>query len=219
MHSLHHPHACDQLTPQLVHYRVLKEALLKDGLVALVHPQQIRDVASANLFISASDGFIAYENTTVVPHLVRQARGKVLELGPGPGNQIHRFDPSLVDTIYGIEPNPHYRDAIALKLKKHDLQDRYKLLTCGIEDADVLEAEGIAEGSIDTVLSIQVLCSVQDVEMVMRTAWKLLKPGGCFVFWEHGRSRDGLTGLVQGKCWLPSISVLALDDVQGLIRE
>jgi ubiquinone/menaquinone biosynthesis C-methylase UbiE len=129
---------------------------------------------------------------------VRSARGKILELGPGPGNQIHRFDQSLVDFIYAVDPNPQFGDNIATKLKKVELQDKYKFLACGIEDSDTLTREGITEGSLDTVLSIQVLCAVGDVKTVMREVWKLLKPGGSFVFWEHQRNSDSTTAVMQG---------------------
>ena len=100
---------------------------------------------------SLADGFIAYEDTTTVPSLVKTAEGKILELGPGPGNQIHRYDQSLVEFIYAIEPNHNFKDDIAAKVKNHDLQDRYKLISCGVEDSDILRREGITEGSVDTV--------------------------------------------------------------------
>lgn len=51
---------------------------------------------------------------------------------------------------------------------------------------------------MDTVLSIQVLCSVGDVKTVMRAVWKLLKPGGSFIFWEHEKNRDSVTAVAQG---------------------
>lgn len=143
-----------------------------------------------------------YENTTSVPSLVKVAQGKILELGPGPGNQIHRFDPSLVDFIYAVDPNPLFGDDIAAKLKKHDLQDKYKFLVCGVEDSDILRKEGITEGSMDTVLSIQVLCSVEDMRSVANEVYKLLKPGGKFIFWEHGRNKDTFMAVVQGTYWL-----------------
>jgi SAM-dependent methyltransferase len=148
--------------------------------------------------VCTANGFIAFEDTTVVPSLVRAAYGTVLELGPGPGNQLHRFNVAAVDFIYGVEPSPHYAPNIAAKLQKLHLQNKYKLLTCGIEDSDVLRREEIEEGGLDAVLSIQVLCAVRDVKMVMREVYKLLKPGGCFIFWEHERSRDFVTGAVQG---------------------
>lgn len=96
-----------------------------------------------------------------------------------------------------MDPNPHYKDEIATRVKKHDLQDKYKFLACGIEDSEILEAEGVTEGTLDTVLSIQVLCAVKDVQSAMKEVWKLLKPGGRFVFWEHGKSKDALTVLTQ----------------------
>lgn len=97
-----------------------------------------------------------------------------------------------------MEPNPHYKDVINAKLEKHNLQDKYKLIVSGLEDSDVLRAEGVTEGSVDTVLCIQVLCAVKDPKIVMKEVWKLLKPGGKFIFWEHGWSRDRLTTVAQG---------------------
>ncbi|RFU24861.1 Glutathione-disulfide reductase, partial [Scytalidium lignicola] len=180
-----------------LHYDAFKEALRKDGLASLTHPQRIRDAAVAKLFITTSSGFIAYEDTTCVSSLVCSAQGKILELGPGPGNQIQRYDPSLVKFIYAVDPNPHYRDTLTAKAKKLDLQDKYKFLACGVEESEILRREGITEGSMDTVLSIQVLCAVKDVKSVMREVWKLLKPGGSFVFWEHEKNKDTVTATTQ----------------------
>jgi 2-polyprenyl-3-methyl-5-hydroxy-6-metoxy-1,4-benzoquinol methylase len=64
-----------------------------------------------------------------------------------------------------------------------------------------LRDEGISEGSLDAVLCIQVLCAVKDPKNVMKEVWKLLKPGEKFIFWEHEKSRDWLTGTAQGM-WL-----------------
>ncbi|KAF4766537.1 hypothetical protein HAV15_011015 [Penicillium sp. str.  len=144
-----------------LHWEALTQAVRRDGLAALGRSRQIRDAASAKLLSIASDGFIAYENTTIVPSLVQAASGIVLELGPGPGNQIHRYDPSIVKYVYGIEPNPHFKDDINSRLDKYALRDKYKVIVCGVEDSDVLREEGITEGSLDAVLCIQVLCAVR----------------------------------------------------------
>jgi SAM-dependent methyltransferase len=143
-------------------------------------------------------GFIAFEDTTVVPSLLKAASGVVLELGPGPGNQIHRFDMSRVTKVYGIEPNAYYKDGILTKVEEHGMGGKYKLIVSGIEDSHILRHEGITEGSMDAVLSIQVLCAVKDPKTVMKEVWKLLKPGGKFIFWEHGWSRSNLTVAEQG---------------------
>ncbi|KAJ5607787.1 hypothetical protein N7537_004406 [Penicillium hordei] len=182
-----------------LHWEALTQAIRRDGLAALGRPGQIRDAASAKLL---TDGFIAYEDTTIVPSLVQAAGGVVLELGPGPGNQIHRYDTSLIKHVYGIEPNPHFEDDINAKLDKNNLRDKYKVIVCGVEDSDVLREEGITEGSLDAVLCIQVLCAVKDPKNVMKEVWKLLKPGGKFIFWEHGWSRNRLTSVAQA-CWNP----------------
>ncbi|KAI3073547.1 hypothetical protein CBS147339_6312 [Penicillium roqueforti] len=162
--------------------------------------------SALGIFDTSAGNFIAYEDTTVVPSLVQAASGVILELGPGPGNQIHRYDTALVKHVHGIEPNPHFKDAIDAKLDKYNLRDRYKVIVCGIEDSDVLREEGITEGSLDAVLCIQVLCAVKDPKNVMKEVWKLLKPGGKFIFWEHGWSRNRLTTVAQA-CWNPAWSI------------
>lgn len=108
-----------------------------------------------------------------------------------------------MEFIYAVEPNPHYGDDIATKFNETDLKDKYKLLVCGIEDSDILRREGVTEGSMDTVLSIQVLCAVQDVQSMMEEVWKLLRPGGSFVFWEHMKNKDTTTAIARGTFLLP----------------
>ena len=203
----------------IVHWEAFKDAYRQHGVGAFGRVSQIRDAASAKLFSvtcntnarirpelvyrladpCVANGFIAFEDTTIIPSLLKAADGVVLELGPGPGNQLHRFDMSRVKKIYGVEPNSRYQDGISAKVEKNGLQDKYKLIVSGIEDSDVLRKEGITEGSLDSVLSIQVLCAVRDPKAVMKEVWKLLKPGGKFIFWEHGWSRSSLTVAEQSK--------------------
>ncbi|KAM0671154.1 hypothetical protein ACQRIT_001125 [Beauveria bassiana] len=188
-----------------IHWATFKEAFRTRGFAALWNPTKQLEYGVASLLSETSEGFIEYESTTVVPSLVKQARGKILELGPGPGNQIHRFDPDLVESICAIDPNPNFNDDIALKLQASALESRYKFVVCGVEDSDILRAEGVTEGSLDTILSIQVMCAVNDPRAIMKEVWKLLKPGGQFIFWEHGKSRDTLTSIGQ-TLWNPAWS-------------
>ena len=46
-------------------------------------------------------------------------------------------------------------------------------------------------------MSVQVLCGVPRPEEMVREMYKLLKPGGQMVIYEHVRSDDFLSGLVQ----------------------
>ncbi|KAI1264602.1 methyltransferase type 11 [Xylariaceae sp. FL1019] len=187
-----------------LHWKAFKESYRHHGVAGIFRFQEIHDAAVANLLSMTSDGFIAFENTTTVPSLVKCATGRVLELGPGPGNQIHRYDPAQIEFVYAVDPNPHFAIDIAAKLQKvGGLDDKYKFIACGIEDSDVLRNEGITEGSLDSITSIQVMCAVDDVRPVMKEIYKLLKPGGKFVFWEHGRSKNTLTALAQA-LWNPA---------------
>lgn len=106
--------------------------------------------------------FIAFESTTPVPSLVASAHGVVVDLGPGAGTQLDRFDASRVEHIYGVEPNTAFAPAFADRLRETALgQDgKYTLVSCGVEDGEALARFGLVEGSVDCVVSMQVLVSL-----------------------------------------------------------
>ena len=134
---------------------------------------------------------------TDVPKLVAKAYGTVLELGPGSGNQLPRYDNSKIERIYGIEPNVHLHCALRNKIKKHGLSDVYTIVPCGVEDLEKLREYGIGPETIDTVTSVQVLCSVPKPAALVKSLYRLLKPGGQMIIYEHVKSEDYLSQLVQ----------------------
>ena len=136
---------------------------------------------------------------TAIPLLVSHASGVVLELGPGTGNQLSRYDKDKVTRIVGVEYNPYFVEDLERKIEEQGMRDIYELIIAGAQDSDVLEKRGIVAGSVDTVLSIQVLCAVPDVNDMAKEIYRLLKPGGKFIFAEHQRNKDWLTGIVQRK--------------------
>jgi len=144
----------------------------------------------------------AFEDTGEVPGLVAACYGTVLELGHASGNQLPRFDKSKVTHIFGIEPNASFEDAIAAKITATGLEGKYTAITCGIEDVDILAKHGLKEGTLDCVLSVQVLCSVQDPVESAKVIYGLLKEGGELVFWEHHQSHDWLSRAVQREFFL-----------------
>jgi SAM-dependent methyltransferase len=139
----------------------------------------------------------AYEATTSVPSLVAACHGTVLELGPAIGNQLGYFTKPDIEHIYGIEPNGLFMDDLRARIVKEGLEGRYTPIVGGVEDLDILAVHGVTEGSLDTVLSIQVLCSVKDPEEAARAIYALLKEGGELIFWEHHSSDDWVTWIVQ----------------------
>ena len=115
------------------------------------------------------------------------------------GNQLCRFNKAEVTRIIGVESNPHFTPNIEEQVKLNKLEDIYDLVIANCEDKAALERCGMVPGSVDTVLSIQVLCSVSDPEAMMRQLYELLKPGGKFIFWEHHVNSDPVTRAVQCK--------------------
>jgi SAM-dependent methyltransferase len=145
--------------------------------------------------------FAAFESeNTPVPRLMGLANGTILELGPGSGNQLPRFDCTVVSKIYGIEPNEYLFNQLRDEtIGKHGWTDVYVPIHGALEDQKLLDSFGVLSGSMDTIVCMQVLCSVSDVSEAVKQIHRLLKPGGQLLFWEHTVSRDMTTRWVQGK--------------------
>lgn len=105
--------------------------------------------------------FIAFESTTPVPSLVAAAHGIVLDLGPGAGTQLDRFDAARVAHIYGVEPNTAFAPAFNDRLRETalGLDGKYTLVSCGVEDGEELARFGVVDESVDCVVCMQVLVS------------------------------------------------------------
>lgn len=133
-----------------------------------------------------------------VPALVASASGTIIEIGPGSGNQVSRYDRSKVTKIYGIEPTASLHPQLRENIKRAGLSDVYTIVPCGIQDVDTLRRYGVDQEAFDTVLSVQVFCSVPHPKETAAALWKLLKPGGTMIFYEHVKSRDLISSKVQG---------------------
>ncbi|KAL8761549.1 MAG: hypothetical protein Q9184_002343 [Pyrenodesmia sp. 2 TL-2023] len=132
-----------------------------------------------------------------VPKLVASASGTVIEIGPGSGNQVGRYDPNKITKIYGIEPNRGLHDKLRESIKNAGLSDVYTIVPCGVEDVEGLRKYGVDQEVFDTVLSIQVLCSVPNPKETAAALYRLLKPGGTMIVYEHVKSEDMISSKVQ----------------------
>jgi SAM-dependent methyltransferase len=114
--------------------------------------------------------------------LIPLAQGKVLEIGVGPGANFLHYDPARVSKVYALEPNS---GMIRLATQQ---RRRTKL------DIEFLDLPGeripLEDGSVDTVVSTFTLCTVPGVLEVIRGIGRVLRPGGNFIFFEHGLSPD-----------------------------
>mgnify|MGYP000880865571 CR=1 FL=1 len=112
---------------------------------------------------------------------VAPARGEVLEIGFGTGLNLPLY-PTAVSRITAIDPNP---GMTRLARRRADELQR-----------DIEHTQGSAEampfdsGRFDCVLSTLTLCSIPDVQAALREVRRVLKPGGEFLFFEHGRHPD-----------------------------
>lgn len=121
---------------------------------------------------------IAKQRAKIVP----QARGQVLELGIGMGLNLAFYDAANVKSVTGVDPAPELR-AIAKAAPKPDG------LTVEVE-AGTAEALPFADKSFDDVVCTYTLCSVHTPAQALSEARRVLKPGGRFLFCEHGLSPD-----------------------------
>jgi ubiquinone/menaquinone biosynthesis C-methylase UbiE len=109
------------------------------------------------------------------------ARGVVLEAGIGSGLNIP-FYSSAVTKLYGIDPSV---ELLAMARKKVLAAPfPIDLITGSAEHVPLLGE------SIDTVVITWSLCSIGDAPAALGEMRRVLKPGGAFIFVEHGLSTD-----------------------------
>jgi ubiquinone/menaquinone biosynthesis C-methylase UbiE len=114
--------------------------------------------------------------------IIPLAHGTVLEIGVGPGVNFPHYDRTKVDKIFALEPNP------GMVRRAEKLGRQSKL------DIQFLDLPGeripLPANSVDTVVSTFTLCTIPGVVDAIRGVGRILKPGGKFIFFEHGLSPD-----------------------------
>lgn len=97
-----------------------------------------------------------------------------------------------------------------------DLGHKYTIVAAKLEDEQALREHDIEPGTVDTVLCMQVLCSVKDPAAAVKQIYRLLKPGGHFLYWEHCRSSDVITRMLQSMNKSPLVLRNVTDTVLGV---
>ena len=147
--------------------------------------------------------------------LVPRARGRVLEIGMGTGRNLPFYDRHQVSQLVGVDP----------ALQMHRLAQR-RSLKAGLDVELVgLSAERLPlpDDSFDTVVCTYTLCSIPDPAAALHEVRRVLKPGGQFLFCEHGRAPDPTVARWQDRLqplWMPLAGGCHLDrDVPLLLRD
>jgi ubiquinone/menaquinone biosynthesis C-methylase UbiE len=114
--------------------------------------------------------------------IVPLAQGDLLEIGVGPGVNFPHYDSARVKKVYALEPNRGM-------LRRADKQRRNTNLEVEFLDLPG-ESIPLADMSVDTVVSTFTLCTIPGVVEAIQGLRRVLKPGGKFIFFEHGLSPD-----------------------------
>jgi ubiquinone/menaquinone biosynthesis C-methylase UbiE len=126
------------------------------------------------------------------PETVELAAGDVLEIGFGTGLNLALYGES-VRSLVGIDP---------MKI------DELGVVARRIEDARfpvehrALRADGglpFDAGRFDTVITTWTLCSIPDAPAALREMRRVLRPGGRYLFIEHGRAEAQRTARWQDR--------------------
>ncbi|KAI4854452.1 hypothetical protein E4T44_00165 [Aureobasidium sp. EXF-8845] len=125
----------------------------------------------------------------VVP-LLKRARGICLDVGPGTGEWLDLYALAQnphVSKIYGIEPNHELHAALEASVRKAGLSDIYEIIGCGVEELS--NRTELADASVDTIITVQCLCSVSMPRKTISELYLLLRPEGQWLVYEHVKTR------------------------------
>lgn len=100
--------------------------------------------------------------------LLSSVAGRILEIGPGAGQNFAYFPRGIAWT--GYEPNSFLAKQIALPAGSTLHRKPFRNET---------------PNTFDFAVSTLVLCSVPDLEATLQALWQCLRPGGVLVFLEH----------------------------------
>jgi SAM-dependent methyltransferase len=110
-----------------------------------------------------------------------EVEGEVLEIGFGTGLNLAHYS-SRVRRIVAVDPG----EGMNRLARKRIAQSRIEV------DLHIQSAEGLPfeQETFDWVVSTWTLCSIADVGQAVSEVCRVLRPGGRFVFVEHGLSDD-----------------------------
>ncbi|KAJ1989765.1 hypothetical protein GGI25_004694 [Coemansia spiralis] len=137
----------------------------------------------------------SHSHARIHPHqkpLWQQLHGNILEIGPGYGDALQYMRPPI--NYVALEPNQFLHPRLEHNIKKRGLTP---VIVNGTLDSSIVPQEVLDNAPYDFVVTSLVLCSVRNVEANLQAIYRLLRPGGKYVFIEHVHHADGAWRTVQ----------------------
>lgn len=113
--------------------------------------------------------------------LLSGVSGEILEIGFGTGLNLPHY-PEHVQGITTVDPNPGMHKKAKERIEQAGIDVEQRLLSS--------EELPFDEAAFDSVVSTFTLCSIEDVSRALGEIYRVLRPGGRFLFLEHGLSPE-----------------------------
>lgn len=122
--------------------------------------------------------------------LLAGTHGEVLELGIGTGLNLPHY-PEGVTGLHAVDPAQLLPKTIAARSARLSFPVHIR--------RDTAETLPHADRRFDYVVSTWTLCTISNPVLALQEVGRVLKPGGMFLFLEHGRSDDWRTAVWQDR--------------------
>jgi ubiquinone/menaquinone biosynthesis C-methylase UbiE len=119
--------------------------------------------------------------------IVQAARGRVLEIGMGTGANLP-FYTNQVSEVVGTEPSTALLAKAQARLRQ--LHQQSTTLPTIVLQPGSAEHMEFADTEFDTVVACLVFCTIPHAQVAAREMYRVLKPGGKVVFFEHIRAAE-----------------------------
>ena len=126
------------------------------------------------------------------PQVLEAAEGEVLEVGFGTGLNLPFYPPG-VKRLVGLDPNA--ADGLPA-LEERVRAAPFEVERCALRGDGALPFDA---GRFDSVVTTWTLCSIPDSQRALAEMRRVLKPGGRYLFIEHGRAPAERTALWQDR--------------------